>query len=594
MIKRVLSMSLSTRIIALVLFVLVTVVAVNNKVFVSGFQESAEDAMLQKAAAFTAVADEAKDHAAALASTGAFDLESLLAELKKDQDAGKPYTESKIFGTIPVVVGWTAAQNAASRENIDFSISSFDARNPKNEPEPGSFDEKLLKDLVAKVESGTAESVHAINEETNSLHYMRAIKLTEECMLCHGHPGNQYDTDQDGKDPLGFAMESWKPGDMHGAYKVVLPLKPVDSQVASFLSSGLMWTGPMVVGAFLLFAYLMRRMFGIPMREIGRRMDEVASGHGDLTLRFRERHQDELGKLGTSFNKFLQSIEKIIMEVRSASSDVASAATQIAASSEEMAAGMNEQSQTVTQISSAIEEMSSSVVEVARKSSDAAKSASESGKAAAEGGEIVEQTIKGMQSISQAVSGSAASVQNLGKRGEQIGEIIEVINDIADQTNLLALNAAIEAARAGEHGRGFAVVADEVRKLADRTTKATEEIASSIQEIQKETGEAVSRMEAGTKQVETGVEKARSAGSSLERIVASANEVAGMIQSIAAGTEQQSAASAQVSRSIESISAVTRQASEGAGQAAMAAAQLSTKAEQLQALVSRFKTSSTT
>jgi methyl-accepting chemotaxis protein len=194
-----------------------------------------------------------------------------------------------------------------------------------------------------------------------------------------------------------------------------------------------------------------------------------------------------------------------------------------------------------------------------------------------------------MRSINDSVSASAASVQELGKRGTQIGEIIAVINDIADQTNLLALNAAIEAARAGEHGRGFAVVADEVRKLADRTTKATEEIGESIQAIQTETGDAVERMNAGTAEVERGVELATGAGESLRRIVAGARDVAGMIRSIAAAAEQQSAASEEVSRNVESISSVTRQSSEGAGQAATAAAELSAKAERLQGLVARFK-----
>lgn len=313
---------------------------------------------------------------------------------------------------------------------------------------------------------------------------------------------------------------------------------------------------------------------------------------GDLTQEpLRMTSKDEMGELARATDRMSASLTELIQQVNGSALEVASAATEIAASSEEMAQGMSEQTQQVTQISSAIEEMSASVVEVARKSADAANSAGDSGKMAQEGGVVVTQTIEGMSAISQAVTASATSVQELGKRGEQIGQIIEVINDIADQTNLLALNAAIEAARAGEHGRGFAVVADEVRKLADRTTKATEEIAESIKAIQTETTQAVDRMNAGTQQVASGVGKATEAGESLKKIVESAKSVAVMIQSIAAAAEEQSAASEQVSRNVESISAVARQASEGAGQAATAAAQLSTKAEQLQQLVGRFKIS---
>ena len=211
-----------------------------------------------------------------------------------------------------------------------------------------------------------------------------------------------------------------------------------------------------------------------------------------------------------------------------------------------------------------------------------------SGRTAEEGGGVVEQTVTGMNAISEAVSASADSVRELGARGEQIGQVIEVINDIADQTNLLALNAAIEAARAGEHGKGFAVVADEVRKLADRTTKATDEVAQSITAIQNETAAAVSKMESGTDEVQRGVEKAREAGSSLGEIVQGARDVASLIQSIAAAAEEQSTASEQVSRNVESITAVTGQTSEGARQSAAASTQLSGKAEQLQQLVGRF------
>jgi len=311
---------------------------------------------------------------------------------------------------------------------------------------------------------------------------------------------------------------------------------------------------------------------------------------GDLTGKdLVVRSKDEFGDLTRATNKMSASLRNLVAEVSGSASDVAAAATEIAASSEEMAAGLNEQTQQVTQISSAIEEMSASVIEVARKSGDAASNATKSGEIAQQGGQVVDQTIQGMQAINEAVTASAASVQELGKRGEQIGQIIAVINDIADQTNLLALNAAIEAARAGEHGQGFAVVADEVRKLADRTTKATEEIGQSIQAIQDETTQAVQRMDAGTEQVQTGVERATQAGQSLGQIVTSAQEVAGMIQSIAAAADQQSAASEEVSRNVEAVSAVINQSSEGASQAAIAATGLSAQAEQLQALTSKFK-----
>ncbi len=337
------------------------------------------------------------------------------------------------------------------------------------------------------------------------------------------------------------------------------------------------------------FGIFIARSLTKPIRFMVDRLKDIAQGEGDLTQRVDETRKDELGELGRWFNTFVKKIHDIIAEVSGVTREVASAATEIASSSEEMAGGMKQQTEQTTQVSSAVEEMSSTVMEVARKSSEAAATASEAGKQANEGGTVVNQTIDDMRTIAQMVNQTGIAINELGKRGEQIGQVIEVINDIADQTNLLALNAAIEAARAGEHGKGFAVVADEVRKLAERTTQATEEVAESIKAIQSETASAVQQMNTGTQRVNEGVTQAERAGGSLKAIVEGSKRVAEMIQSIAAASEEQSAAAEQISRNVESINAVTRQSSEGADQAASAAAQLSAKAEQLQQLVGQFK-----
>ena len=194
-----------------------------------------------------------------------------------------------------------------------------------------------------------------------------------------------------------------------------------------------------------------------------------------------------------------------------------------------------------------------------------------------------------MNRISQVVQQSSQNIHKLAESAEQIGEIIAVIDDIADQTNLLALNAAIEAARAGEQGRGFAVVADEVRKLAERTGKATGEITEMIKGIQNGTEEAVASMDEGNTEVNSGRELADKAGDSLAAVVRSSQEVMNMIMQIATATEEQSAAAEQISKNIEMVSTATRESATGAEQAASAATQLSHNAEGLQAIVAQFK-----
>ena len=314
---------------------------------------------------------------------------------------------------------------------------------------------------------------------------------------------------------------------------------------------------------------------------------------GDLTARITVTGDDEVGQASRAFNGFMEVLEGVLQQVVGTAEHVASASEQIAASATQMANGGETQKDQVHQVATAMQEMAATVHEVSENCNKASESARKASQTAREGGTIVENTLALMRSIADSVRDSAKGVQELGSRSDQIGKIVGVIDDIADQTNLLALNAAIEAARAGEQGRGFAVVADEVRKLAERTTKATKEIAEMIQSVQAETRGAVGKMQSGTQQVEKGVEVTAKAGASLKQIIGEAEHVGEMVTQIATAANQQSSATEQVNNNMEQINKLVAESAEGAQQSAKACEQLSSLALELQNLVSRFKLGST-
>jgi methyl-accepting chemotaxis protein len=325
-----------------------------------------------------------------------------------------------------------------------------------------------------------------------------------------------------------------------------------------------------------------------PIHETVRMAENIAdgnlSGH-EIDIKT----EDEIGILGKALNRMKNNLKDMISKVKESAGEVAAGADGISGLSDSASSGAEKQTAQIAQVVTAVEEMSSTVAEVAKNSADAAGSANKAKDSAAAGSSIVQSSIEGMERIAKSVESSAKTIEGLGKSSDQIGEIVAVIDDIADQTNLLALNAAIEAARAGEQGRGFAVVADEVRKLAERTTKATKEIADMVKMIQKDTADAVATMSEWSREVKNGVELSNKAGDSLKQIVSLVQNVTDMINQIATATEEQSAASEEITSNIEDIAKVSKDTAGGASKSSESAKDLKRLSENLQKLVERFR-----
>ncbi len=326
-----------------------------------------------------------------------------------------------------------------------------------------------------------------------------------------------------------------------------------------------------------------------PVDALREMLFDISQGEGDLTKRLDETTKDELAEISKYFNVFIGKLRLIVGQISSTSTQVASAASQLNSTATQIATGAEEVAAQAASVATAGEEMSATSGDIAQNCQMAVEGAQRASDKAQSGALVVEKTVSVMGQIALRVQESAKTVESLGARSDQIGAIIGTIEDIADQTNLLALNAAIEAARAGEQGRGFAVVADEVRALAERTTRATREIGEMIKAIQKETCEAVNAMEQGVQQVETGTREAAKSGQALEEILQYVNDVAMQISQVATAAEEQTATTGEISSNMHQITDVVLQTSLGAHESATAATQLNGNAEELQRLVRQFK-----